>query len=190
MLPPKKTKSASSHWRHPGNVLHGHHWRKWWWGWHRQMEEQSVAAQSAVLVIFGTRLTPMAMGVGCGGSSLCVFFFPIIHNFQRAKETNLYKEFWKWNSVLRANCFRFVSVQQLVSIFCVLWLIFFLCQRRFKLWCWRKGCCTPVDLFLIRSEPSLGVEKASHSPWDKQRKEELHKVSPGWLSLLQKKRND
>lgn len=106
-------KSVSDHWRHPGNVLYGHRLWKWWWGRRRQMEEQSVAAQSALLVIFATRLTPMVMG---GRKKACVLF-RIIHNFQWAKKTNLHEEVWKWNSAIQPNCFRFESVQQLVSLF-------------------------------------------------------------------------
>lgn len=187
--PPEMRKSVSDHWRHPGNVLYGHRLWKWWWGRRRQMEEQSVAAQSALLVIFATRLTPMVMG-GTKKKPVCYLGLSTISSEQRKLIFTRRSESGTARS--NPNCFRFESVQQLVSLFFFFcscgWFFFCCCRGRFKLWCWRTGCCIPADLFLIRTEPSLGVGKVSHSLRDKQREEELHKVSPGWLWLLRRKK--
>lgn len=47
------------------------------------MEEQSVAAQSALLVIFATRLTPMVMGGGDEKKPVCYLGLSTISSEQR-----------------------------------------------------------------------------------------------------------
>lgn len=159
-----------------------------WQGWRRQTEERSVAAQSALLVISQKLFGPTDNG-GWFLSLKHVCYFRLFSIFEEQR-----KLIFKNSSESGTACSDqtvsnlCVSNSLWASFVCCCWFfIFFVWQERFKLWGWRKDCSNPADLFLIRTEPSLGVEKVSPSPRDKQTEEELHKVSPGWLCLSRKK---